>query len=398
MGPSPRALIALAALALALTGCGKDGADADGAREDRATVIVPSVGGDRPQAAQELGFPGQATKNTTRVAGADPIADAAAVAQAVFPGGTPSARPPAIVLADAGDWHAAVAGAVFMARPVRAPMLLSDDGELPAATEAALERLQPTGSGVLGRAQVVRVGAGVPAPGGMRVTSIGAADPFELAGAIDRVATTAAGAPSPAVIVVGVDDPAYAMPAAAYAAKSGSPVLFTERDELPEATVAALARHDRPRILVLGGPGQVSDAVVEQLGAHGSVTRVGGGTPQRSAVAFARYTDGEVGWGVVDPGHGLVFANPTQPAAAGAAAPLSSSGTYGPLLLTDDDGALPNAVVQYLLDIQPGFEDDPVRGVYNHGWLIGDEQAISLATQSRIDALLEISPVDDETP
>jgi hypothetical protein len=34
-----------------------------------------------------------------------------------------------------------------------------------------------------------------------------------------------------------------------------------------------------------------------------------------------------------------------------------------------------------------------VRGVYNHGWVIGDESAISIDVQSRIDALLEIQPV-----
>ena len=35
-----------------------------------------------------------------------------------------------------------------------------------------------------------------------------------------------------------------------------------------------------------------------------------------------------------------------------------------------------------------------MRGVYNHGWLMGDESAISVDIQSRIDALLEIQPVD----
>ena len=35
-----------------------------------------------------------------------------------------------------------------------------------------------------------------------------------------------------------------------------------------------------------------------------------------------------------------------------------------------------------------------MRGVYNHGWLIGDEAAISTAVQARIDALLQIVPVD----
>jgi hypothetical protein len=88
----------------------------------------------------------------------------------------------------------------------------------------------------------------------------------------------------------------------------------------------------------------------------------------------------------------LVFANAKRPLDAAAGAPLSASGTYGPLLLTQGN-KLPVPLVQYLLDIQPGYEKDPVRGVYNHGWLMGDTGAISLADQSRIDSLLEIIPV-----
>jgi hypothetical protein len=107
--------------------------------------------------------------------------------------------------------------------------------------------------------------------------------------------------------------------------------------------------------------------------------------------------DGRFGWGVVDPGHGLVFANASRPLDAAAAAPLSATGTYGPLLLVEGD-RLPRELVQYLLDIQPGYERDPVRGVYNHGWLIGDEDAISVADQSRIDSLLEIVPVATNAP
>jgi len=56
--------------------------------------------------------------------------------------------------------------------------------------------------------------------------------------------------------------------------------------------------------------------------------------------------------------------------------------------------SLPQAVQDYLLDIQPGFDKDPVRGVYNHGWIIGDESALAAAVQARIDTLLEIQPVD----
>ena len=48
----------------------------------------------------------------------------------------------------------------------------------------------------------------------------------------------------------------------------------------------------------------------------------------------------------------------------------------------------------YLLDIRPGYRTDPVRGFYNRGWVIGDENAISVDVQARIDTLLEIQPVE----
>jgi hypothetical protein len=97
---------------------------------------------------------------------------------------------------------------------------------------------------------------------------------------------------------------------------------------------------------------------------------------------------------VVAPGPGLVFANPQRPLDAAAAAPLSASGTYGPQLLVTEGNALPAPLQEYLLDIQPGYDKDPVRGVYNHGWMIGDEEAIAVDVQARIDALLEIQAVE----
>ena len=59
--------------------------------------------------------------------------------------------------------------------------------------------------------------------------------------------------------------------------------------------------------------------------------------------------------------------------------------------------ALDRALESYLLDIQPGYRRDPVRGVYNHGWIIGDEAAMPIATQAKIDTLLEITAVEDTT-
>jgi hypothetical protein len=115
----------------------------------------------------------------------------------------------------------------------------------------------------------------------------------------------------------------------------------------------------------------------------------------RSSIDFARFVDGDFGWGVIDPGHGLVFARADKPLDAAAAAMLSASGTYGPLILLSSATRLDAPLAEYLLDIQPGYSKDPVRGVYNHGWIVGDDKAISVAVQSQIDSLLEISPVNE---
>ena len=37
-----------------------------------------------------------------------------------------------------------------------------------------------------------------------------------------------------------------------------------------------------------------------------------------------------------------------------------------------------------------------MRGVYNHAWILGDESAIDLKVQARIDELAEIVRVRDE--
>ncbi|HST42003.1 MAG TPA: cell wall-binding repeat-containing protein [Conexibacter sp.] len=394
-----RRRLALAGLLLSLTtGLAACGGGDDGGRT--TTIVAPQIGssGDEPEAVQQLGFPAFATKNTTRVGGADAIANAAAIARAVYPGGAPNTQPPAVAVVDQDSWQAGVAAAVLMSRPLRAPILLTDGRSLPQASEEALRALAPTGVGALGGMQVVRVGSNTPAPAGYRSTTIEGEEPAALAAAVDRFQSAASGRATKTVMVVSSDDPAFAMPAAAYAAKSGTPILFVSRDTIPGATFAALQAHGRPRMFLLGPETVISARVERALRGLGRVTRISGEDAVRNAIAFARYSDGSFGWGVVDPGHGLVFANDRRPADAAAAAPLSASGTYGPLLLLDDATTLPLPLGEYLLDIQPGYERDPVRGVYNHAWLIGDEAAITLPVQSRIDSLLEISPVRTSAP
>src|SRR5919202_77913 len=384
-------LLAVLALSAVAAACGVRRGDL---AVPAKTVTVPTVGASKtqPDAATGLGFPAFATKNTTRVGGADPVADAAGVARAVFPGSSRSSRPGAVVLADGRDWRIGVAAAVLAGTSVRAPILLSDGRDLPAASKDALDALKPTGAKAVGGAQVIRVGD-VARPAGLRATAVRGPDAFAIARAVDAFSAASRGKESSAVVIASADEPGYAMPAAAWAAKSGDPVLFVHRDAIPAATRAALAAHRRPRIYVLGPTEAVSEKVVTALRRLGEVKRIGSGDPVQSSIDFARYIDGSFGWGVIDPGHGLVFARADRPLEPAAPAPPWSSGTYGPLVVLSNADQLDAPVNDYLLDIQPGYSKDPVRGVYNHGWIVGDAKAISVGVQARIDQLLEITRV-----
>jgi hypothetical protein len=378
-------VLALAAV-LALAGCGGGGGKGRGASK---APVLGQKGDEVPQQGPPLGFPVVATKNTTRVAGGDAIADAAAVALAVFP----EAKPEAVVLADVNDWRTGLAAAVLTSAPIHAPVLFASGDKVPPATAAALDRLAPTGAKAAGGAQVIRVGTKAPVAG-YRTTDLAAPSPAALAAALDRLQAAATGAPSDVVMIASADRPEYAMPLAGWAAKSGDPVLWVSRDAIPAETTTALQTHHKAKLYVLGPPDAVSDAVLTQLGKLGTVKRIAGADPVSSAIVFARYSDAGFGWNVVDPGHGLMFASTRRPQDAAAASALSASGTFGPLLLLTDAGVLPQPLQDYLLDIQPGYDKDPVRGVYNHGWIIGDETALAAAVQARIDTLLEIQPVD----
>ena len=357
-------------------------------------------------AVPRIGFPAAATKNTTRVPGSNAVADAAAVALAVYPSAAAGSHPPAVVIAPTGDWEASLAASVLMAPPVRAPLLLSGSSSLPGISASTLRQLAPTGSGSIAGAQVIRVGP-VPSVGGQRQAAISAAGPFALAAAIDRFASAAAGRPSADVIVASADAPGYAMPAAGWAAESGDPILFVSGSGIPQATRQALLSHQSPHIYALGPSSVIPDSVLAQLSKLGTVKRVGASDPGANSVAFTIYRDppcvfgqpcahvpGSFGWALRSPGHGYVLINAARTLDAAAAAPLSASGSYGPQLLVDDAGSLPSSVLKYFLDFAtPGFTaEGPTAAVYNHAWVIGDRHAVSLSVQAEVDTLLEAVP------
>jgi putative cell wall binding repeat protein len=363
------AIVFIVAVIVGGTGGGKDEDGSDSAALAPGGV-ADSSGGDADSGAAELGFPVFATGNTTRVGGADPAANAAAVALAVFPSTTADQRPDSVTLVDEGNWAGAIAAAVLMAPPVRAPVLFSDGGSLPDPTEEALAVLRP--------GETNRLQAG------------GAEGAAEVAALRDRLFPN----PPKHIVLAPEADPELAAPAAGWAARSGDPVLFAGGDDLPRPTVEYLERHNEAPIYVLGPSSAISSELVREAGKIGGpVKRVAGEDSVANAIALARYSKDGFGWDINDPGHGFVLARADAPLDAVAAAPLSASGTWGPLLLTDSADTLPAELRDYFLDVKPGYTDNPTRAFYNHVWVIGDQEAIDLNQQAEVNELAELAKI-----
>ncbi len=403
--PPPSILLALAGAVLALIGFGVGwlvfGGDEQTASPVGPTVVVSGGGGSGQQqteqqggTANDLGFPGFATANTTRVGGADPTASAAGIALASYPSQGDIGHPRMVTIVPASSWQAGIAAASLAEPAIGAPILYSGPDGVPEPTATALAELAPTGVKRADGTQLLTVGD-VATPEGLQKIAVKAGDPASMADQLDRRRAQLSGVEDPDhILVVSSSAGEFAMPAAAWAARSGDPVVFADGDRVPKPTLDVLSRHKDASIYVLGPESVISKKAIKALSVNGrKPVRVGADAPVENAIEFARFADGNFGFGIADPGHGFVIANTALPGDAGAAAPLSAAGKPGPLLLTDDAAQLPKALQSFLLDTKPGYVDDPTRAIYNHVWLIGDAAAISLQFQADVDRLTELAPV-----
>src|SRR5688572_3282252 len=140
--------------------------------DDQDTPPQIGVESNDDQAAADLGFPFTATKNTTRVGGGDAAADVAGVASAVWPATGDSTKPNAVVLVEKDNWQGGIAASVLAGNPIGAPLILSDDDELPAVSRDTLKRLDPKGSDLTKDSEVIRIGSRPPGPAGRKTTTI----------------------------------------------------------------------------------------------------------------------------------------------------------------------------------------------------------------------------------
>lgn len=309
---------------------------------------------------------GQAV-NFQRLAGPDRYATAAAVSRAMYPSGVPVvyiARgdrfPDALA---AGPAAAANGGPVLIVRPDQLPSVIADE----------LSRLAPQRIVVVGGESAItprmfEILADYHTGGG--ITRVGGTDRYDTAARVSA-ATFAVGAP--VYIATGEAFP-DALAGGAAAARDGAAMLLTRHADLPEPTRIELDRLRPSRIVVLGGPAAVDDAVAAELAAYtgGDVARVAGNDRYETVIAMARTFEA--------PAAAFLATGRNFPDALAAIAPAARLGA--PLLLTEgifvpmrDDveatfGALApgsvyvvggGAVVQnsVVLEVQAGIEGVP---------------------------------------
>lgn len=170
-------------------------------------------------------------KNTARVGGAEDRQTLAAALAVAYPLGSVS-RNARTVLEVPDQWQVALAATPLIARPMNAAVVPRSEGVTLAAPREAISGDGPT-----------------------------------IAAEVDRRIAAQQGVASRNVIVVSAEHPALALPAAAYAARTGTPILFATRDGVPPPTAGALrTRGGRANIFVLGGVTESASAALRQFG------------------------------------------------------------------------------------------------------------------------------------
>lgn len=223
-------------------------------------------------------------KAVPRIGGLDRFETAAAASQSTF-----GPNVPVVFVATGQSFPDALASGPAANR-AGGPLLLVRSNAIPASTVAELARLRPARIVVVGGPGVVSDGvlAALRSYTTGSVTRQWGADRFATAAEVSRVGW--ASGSSLVYISTGSNYP-DALAAGPVAARNGAPILLVRPDAVPAATADALRALGPSRIVVMGGPGVVSDAVVAQLRTHApDVLRVAGADRYATAVALSAAT------------------------------------------------------------------------------------------------------------
>jgi putative cell wall-binding protein len=234
--------------------------------------------------------------SVSRVFGSDRYGTAQAVAAQAFPAGA------TIAVVASGLSYPDALSAAYVAGRVRGPVVLTDPNSLSVPAQQALQSLGVTGVDVVGSAgassSLVNELVGL----GYQVTPIFGADRYGTAQKVDElfpasfVGSMDGNGPT-AIVASGVNFP-DALAAAPMSYQASFPLVLTDPNNLPAASVDVLHTDGIKQVLVVGGTAAVSDGVARQLASNGVVvTRVAGADRTQTAAELADQIElAKLGW------------------------------------------------------------------------------------------------------
>ncbi|WP_078427930.1 cell wall-binding repeat-containing protein [Alkalihalobacterium alkalinitrilicum] len=336
------------------------------------------------------------TKNITRLSSDDPIELSILTSQTIWPATHEANQPGTVILAPLENWQLSLASLNLVHHPNDGPLFFTENGEIPEQVMTEINRLQPKGN--VAGIQVMVMGAinenELDKLTDFDIEQTPMTEPAAFANEIDKIYAALTNGTPNGVIVGSMDEDAktYSIPAGSWISHMSEPLLYVTKTDLPEETSAALERRNgKANIYVLGSEEIISENVFNQLQEYGNVTRISGDNAVDLSIEFAQFKDRTTvfGWGISDPGHGLMIASTASPDLAITAAPFSHLGKHAPMIWLEE-GEVTEEWYPFLTKIKPMFDLEPTEGPYNHAYLLGTTNLVSYQTQGILDEKLEI--------
>jgi putative cell wall-binding protein len=279
---------------------------------------------------------------STRIAGADRFATAAAVADAAFPDGSST-----VLVANGRGFADALAGATL-----GLPILLTEANTLPKVTADAVDSLGADSVIILGGTAAVSKNVEQALASHADVSRIAGVDRYDTAAKIaSSVGASKVGTVDgrkTAIIATGLN-PADALaggPLATGAAGSTAlPILLVSSD-VPDATSQAIDDLGIGQVIILGGTGAVSSTVESELEDQtgSNAVRLAGADRYATAAAVGEFAIDTLDFAATD----VILANGLNPADALAGGPLGAV-RQAPIALTDP-AELPQSSESFIAD------------------------------------------------
>ncbi|MCR6098009.1 cell wall-binding repeat-containing protein [Salipaludibacillus agaradhaerens] len=337
------------------------------------------------------------TKNVTRLDTASELTMSIYVSQLIWPATHDENRPNTVIIAPLDDWQKSLVSTTLIHHPNDGPILFMEDGQIEEEVAQEIERLQPKGNNegvelmVIGdmseetRSQLEAY----------RIEELNADNNAAFAAKVDQYFSDIIQETPKAVLIGSSEEEAqlYTMIASNWIAHMNESLLYVNANGLPDETREALEkRGGEAAMYVLGDEETISDETLTELAEFGEVERIAGNTPEQMAIEFAKYRDEDthVGWGQTTPGHGFSFVSSDKPEMAIAGASLGHLGKHAPLIWLKNNN-ISDDLFDYLAEVRPTFEDNPMAGPYNHSYLLADQTMVPFQVQGILDEKLEIS-------